>query len=170
MFNFIRLSLSVLAISLAPTTAEAQNVASDMDFRGVSAIRVTGSPMSIESIDCKVDQRLLIRQLQRQFENEGLPSGDSDDALAVITVMSTRESEGPCSSAIMLGAYKKASFFDNAAEWLRTGYFVVWQSGLLFASQADAHAALAADSLSRLGEAMLAEWHRTNIDMATPGL
>ena len=80
-----------------------------------------------------------------------------------MTILSSREGgSGPCTSAIMLGTYKKASFFDDQAAWLRTGYVVVWQSGLIFTSSADAHLGLARESVSRLGKAMLKDWRNAN--------
>jgi hypothetical protein len=119
--------------------------------------------MSTDSIDCNIDSSLLVRDLQRQLEGDGLKSSATPETLAVITVLSTRQAgSGPCTSAIMLGAYKKASFFDDQAQWLRTGYVVIWQSALLFASPAATHLSLARDSLARLGQAMLKDWRSAN--------
>jgi hypothetical protein len=162
MYGFIRLAIVILAFDFAAPAA-AQDVAADMDFRGVSAIHITASPMSVESIDCNIDGSYLVRELQRQFEGDGLAKSADFDTLAVITVLSAREGgSGPCNSAVMLGAYKKASFFDNEAAWLRTGYVVIWQSALLVASPADTHLVLARDSLARLGQVMLKEWKDAN--------
>lgn len=156
----VRSALALVAIWAANASAAAQS--SDMDFRGVSAVHVTVSPMSVESTDCNIDGDYLARELLRQFEGEGLAGSGSTDILAVITVLSAREGGASCSSALMLGAYKKVSFFDHDAEWLRTGYVVIWQSALLVASPADTHLALARDSLNSLGEAMLKEWRSAN--------
>src|SRR4029079_1060144 len=87
----------------------------------------------------------------------------SPETMAVITVLSTRDGiSGSCTSAIMLGTYKKASFFDDQAQWLRTGYVVIWQSGLIFSSPANAHLGLARESLGRLARAMLRDWRNAN--------
>lgn len=162
MCKTIRSGLLLLGFSFSAPVA-AQDVGADMDFRGVSGIHITASPMSVESIDCNIDGSYLVRELQRQFEGEGLASSANFDSLAVITVLSAREGgSGTCNSAVMLGAYKKASFFDNEAAWLRTGYVVIWQSALLVASPADTHLTLARDSLARLGRVMLKEWRDAN--------
>jgi hypothetical protein len=39
---------------------------------------------------------------------------------------------------------------------------VVWQSGLIFSSSADAHLGLARESLGRLAKAMLKDWRNAN--------
>jgi hypothetical protein len=160
-FKFIIPLLGALALGAGP--ASAGGVASDTDFRGVNAIHVTASPMSVESVDCNIDSSLLTHDLERQFSGEGLAVNQLPDTMAVVTVLSTRNDiNGTCNSAIMLGAYKKASFFDDQAQWLRTGYVVVWQSGLIFSSSADAHLGLARESLGRLAEAMLKDWRNAN--------
>jgi len=161
--RILLVALVFLTVAGASAAAATQDVASDTDFRGITSIRVTASPMSVDSIDCNLDANLLAGELQHQLAGDGLTNSTGLDTLAVITVLSTREAgSGPCTSAIMLGAYKKASFFDDQARWLRTGYVVVWQSALLFTSPADSHLALARDSLQQLGKAMLTEWQRAN--------
>jgi hypothetical protein len=163
MHKLIKLIPLVLAVGIAGSPVLAQDVASDMDFLGIKAIRVTASPLTVDSIDCNVDGSYLMRELQRQFQAEGLAGTNQEDALAVISILSARaDGGGACNSAVMLGAYKKASFFDRDAAWIRTGYVVVWQSALLVTSAADAHLALTRDALARLGEAMLKEWQRAN--------
>lgn len=163
MHKLIRSALCLVTLAIAGKPATAQDFPSDMDFRAISAVRVTISPMSVESVDCNIDPALLVRELERQFEGEGLAVSTTLDALAVITVLSAREEGGgACNSALMLGAYKRASFFDDDAQWLRTGYVVVWQSALLVGSPADTHPALARDALASLGLAMLKEWRKAN--------
>jgi hypothetical protein len=161
MHKFITAVIGVLAFAAGP--AAAQGVASDTDFRGVTRIKVTASPMAVESVDCNIDGTLLTHDLEHQFAADGLAVDQSPDTVAVVTVLSTREGgSGSCTSAIMLGAYKKASFFDDQAQWLRTGYVVIWQSGLIFSSPADAHLGLARESLGRLAKALLRDWRNAN--------
>ena len=161
MHKFITPLLCALALAVGPATAA--EVGSDTDFRGIASIRVSASPMAVESVDCNIDSSLLTHDLERQFTGDGLAVDQSPDTLAVVTVLSTRDGiSGACSSAIMLGAYKKASFFDDQAQWLRTGYVVIWQSGLIFTSPADAHLGLARESLARLAKAMLKDWRNAN--------
>src|SRR6202011_4089013 len=139
--------ICLLAFAAGP--AAAQGVASDTDFRGVTHIKVTASPMAVESVDCNIDGSLLTHDLERQLTAARLAVDQSPDTLAVGSLLSTRAGgSGSCPSAIMLGAYKKASFFDDQAQWLRTGYVVIWQSGLIFTSPADAHLGQARESLA----------------------
>src|SRR5215813_7762890 len=113
MRKFIAPFICFLALA-AP--AAAQGVASDTDFRGVTHLKVTASPMAVESVDCNVDANLLTHDLEHQLGADGLTIDQSPDTVAVITVLSTREGgSGSCTSAMMLGAYKKASFFDDQA-------------------------------------------------------
>jgi len=161
MRKFIAPFICLVAFAAAP--AAAQGVASDTDFRGVTRISVTASPMAVESVDCNIDGSLLTHDLEHQLAADGLAVDQSPETVAVVTVLSTREGgSGSCTSAMMLGAYKKASFFDDQAQWLRTGYVVIWQSGLIFTSPADAHLGLARESLSRLGKALLRDWRNAN--------
>ncbi len=65
-------------------------------------------------------------------------------------------------STLMLGAYKKASFFDKDVGWIRSGYVVVWQSAVLVTSPSEGHAVEVRDALSRLGDALLGDWRTAN--------
>lgn len=155
-----------LLLGLAAATsgpAAAQGIASDMDFRGMTSLRITASPTTVESLDCGLESTGLVRELQRQFESGGMKPTDSDAALGVITILSARDSDrGLCNSTIMLGAYKKASFFDKDVGWIRSGYVVVWQSAVLVASPAESHALQVRDALTRLGDALLGDWLTAN--------
>jgi len=156
------------AVSLAQalalrSPAAAQGLLSDMDFRGMDTLRVTASPMTVESLDCGIESAGLVRELRRQFNSEGLKSSDSDTALGVITVLSARNGDtGVCHSTLMLGAYKKASFFDKDVGWIRSGYVVVWQSAVLVVSPAETHPVQLRDALARLGDALLGDWRGAN--------
>lgn len=143
--------------------AAAQGLLSDMDFRGMDTLRVTASPMTVESLDCGLESSGLVRELRRQLDSEGMKSSDSDAALGVITVLSARNGDsGVCNSTLMLGAYKKASFFDKDVGWIRSGYVVVWQSAVLVASSAETHPVQVRDALARLGAALLTDWRGAN--------
>lgn len=163
----MRLSTAVAWIALStlsvPSAGIAAEGASDVDFRGVSGVRVTISPMSADAADCRLTADPLLRDLEQQLTAKGLKTVPESDVVATITVLSTYEpNAGQCSSAVMLGAYRKASFFDEDAGWLRTGHVVVWQSGLLTSSVPEQHPAGVGDALTRLGDAMALDWHRAN--------
>ena len=50
------------------------------------------------------------------------------------------------------------SFFDEAAGWVRSGYVVVWQSGLIVTSSPAEHLKTVRQALARLGNTMLQDW------------
>ena len=76
-FKFIIPFLGALALGAGP--ASAGGVTSDTDFRGVTGIHVTASPMSVESVDCNIDGSLLTHDLERQFSGDGLAVNQSPD-------------------------------------------------------------------------------------------
>ncbi|HEV7369757.1 hypothetical protein [Arenibaculum sp.] len=157
---FAWIALSTLSV---PPTGIAAEGPSDIDFRGVAGVRVTISPMSADATDCRLAADPLLRELEQQLTAKGLKAMPESDVVATITVLSAYEpNAGRCSSAVMLGAYRKASFFDEDAGWLRTGHVVVWQSGLLTSSSPEQHPAGVRDALARLGDAMALDWHRAN--------
>jgi hypothetical protein len=118
--------------------------------------------MAVESIDCNIDGSLLTRDLEHQLPPTVSHRPIARDGRGGDHPVDPRGGSGSCTSAMMLGAYKKASFFDDQAEWLRTGYVVIWQSGLIFTSPAAAHIGLARESLTRLAKAMLKDWRNAN--------
>lgn len=147
----------------SPAPASAQSIASDMDLRGMATLRVTASPMTVDSLDCSIESAAMVRELRSQLESEGMKPTDSEAALAVITILSARDSNtNVCNSTLMLGAYKKASFFDKDVGWIRTGYIVVWQSAVLVASPSESHAVQVRDGLAKLGDALLGDWRNAN--------
>ncbi|HEY9214716.1 MAG TPA: hypothetical protein VIQ29_17945 [Ancylobacter sp.] len=157
------LALSAAGFVAASVPAAAQSIASDMDFRGMTSLRVTASPMTVDSLDCSIESAAMVRELRQQLVSEGVKATDSDAALAVITVLSTRDpNTDVCSSTLMLGAYKKASFFDKDVGWIRTGYVVMWQSAVLVSSPSESHAVQVRDGLAKLGDALMGDWRNAN--------
>jgi hypothetical protein len=153
----------LLSIGMGTVVAAAEDIKSDIDFRGINALRVTTSPMPPGAIDCNIDNGALVHDLEQQFWTAGLKVATSGDNVATVTVLSTSETtRGVCSSAVMLGAYSRMSFFDEAAGWLRSGYVVVWQSGLIVTSSPAEHLKTVRQALARLGNAMLRDWQKQN--------
>jgi hypothetical protein len=156
-------TLAAICALLLAASAAAQEPASDLDFRGIRSVKVTASPAPQAALDCNIDTQALVRDLERQFDGGGLRTAAGTENLATITVLSTYEtSTGICSSALMLGAYTKVSFFADAAGWLRSGYAVVWQSGLIVTSTPEEHLETARQALARLGNSLLDTWHTQN--------
>jgi hypothetical protein len=157
------LGVLLLGLGLATVAAAAGDSKSDIDFRGINALRVTTSPVPPGAIDCNIDNGALVHDLEQQLATGGLKVTTSGDNVATVTVLSTSETtRGICSSAIMLGAYSRMSFFDEAAGWLRSGYVVVWQSGLIVTSSPAEHLKTVRQALARLGTAMLRDWQKQN--------
>jgi hypothetical protein len=154
---------ALLGISI-PIAAGAQSgVASDADLRGVTGLRVTLSPMSAASMECDLRGAELVSDTQTKLATGGMTAPRGDDALAIVTVITGRDgTSGLCSSALMLGAYERASYVDDHVGWVRTGYVVLWQSGLMVTSAPQDHLDTVRRALDELGSAMLEEWHRAN--------
>ncbi len=157
------LALGSAGLLAAALPAAAQSISSDMDLRGMNALRVTASPMTVDSLDCSIESAAMVRELRQQLVSEGMKATDSDAALAVVTVLSARDPNSDlCNSTLMLGAYKKASFFDKDVGWIRTGYVVVWQSAVLVSSPSGTHAVQVRDGLGKLGDALMNDWRNAN--------
>lgn len=155
-------AICALGMATIPATM-AEEPGSDMDFRGVRSVRVTASPAPQGAIDCNIETDALVRDLEHQFDAGGLRNTTGNDNLATITVLSTYETgSGICSSALMLGAYSRASFFADAAGWIRSGYVVLWQSGVIVTSIPEQHLQTAREALARLGSSLLEAWQAQN--------
>src|SRR5690606_20295940 len=128
-------------------------------------LRVTLSAMPPEAGDCRLDGASLVRNLEQGLNAGGLRTASDDEAVATVTVLSSYEPEH-CSSSVMLGAYRKVSFFDHEVGWLRTGYVVLWQSGVLVTSAPERHLEGIRDALGRLGNGLLEDWRQSNQDRA----
>jgi hypothetical protein len=157
-------SIAVLfALWLGAGSAPAGEVASDIDFQGIRSLRVTASPMPQAALDCNIEPDELVRDLERQLEAGGLKNAAGNDNLATITVLSAHDVDsGLCSSALMLGAYSKASFFADDAGWIRSGYVVIWQSGVIATSSPEQHLQAAREALARLGDSLIEAWQKQN--------
>lgn len=161
-----RLAPFLIALS-ATHSAASEPIASDMDLRGVTALRVAVSPLPVEALDCNLDGTVLRGELTQELEREKLSGGTGAQNVAIITILSAHDAtQASCTSTIMLGAYKKASFFDDAVGWIRTGYVVMWQSAVHVSSPLDRHPAQTRDALSMLAEAMLESWREANAQPA----
>jgi hypothetical protein len=162
------LLVAILAMAAAaPAPGRAAQPASDTDLRGIKGLRVTSSPVPPGAIDCNIDSAVLTHELEQQLAVGGMHPPKQGDDLATITVMSSAVgSGGLCSSAVMLGAYAKRSFFDDGVGWIRSGYVVIWQRGVMVSSPPSSQMDAVKQALSRLGAALLHDWEEQN---APPG-
>lgn len=166
-----RLPSNLLAVGLLAwlawsthAPALARDAEADVDLRGVTALRVTISPMSAAALECGLRSNDLLRDVQAGLAAGGISTSLEVEDLATITVITGREpTSGLCSSAVMLGAYARESFVDRRAGWIRTGYVVLWQSGVMVTSMPYEHADTVRDALDRLDDALLDSWHRSNL-------
>jgi hypothetical protein len=155
---------ALAAATLAAGPALAQTgPASDADLKGVSGLHVTLSPMSAASLECNLRGAELVSDTETKLSQGGMTSPATEDDLAIVTVITGRDAAtGLCSSALMLGAYGRESYVDDRVGWVRTGYVVLWQSGLMVTSSPQDHLDTVRRALGGLGDAMLEEWHRAN--------
>lgn len=154
---------TAFALGAASTAQGQATPQSDADLSGVTGLRVTLSPMSAASMECDLRGDEIVSDVETTLSTGGMtaPTGNRD--LAIVTVITGRDgASGLCSSAVMLGAYESASFVDDHVGWLRTGYVVLWQSGLMVTSAPQDHLDTVRRALGELGGAMLEEWHRAN--------
>jgi hypothetical protein len=135
----------------------------DVDLRGIKALHVTLSPISASSLDCGLRGSDVVAEARARLVAGGLPDTSGAEELAIVTVMSSHDATtGTCSSSIMLGAYARASFVDKRVGWIRTGYVVLWQSGVIVMSGATDHLDTVRQAVDRLTDALLDAWHRDN--------
>jgi hypothetical protein len=156
---------SMLVLPFSPS--HAAEPVSNVDLSGVKSLRVTASPMSVEAMDCNLESSSLVRNLEHHLNAKGISTESGNDTVATITVLSTHESER-CSSAVMVGAYRKASFFDHDAGWLRTGHVVLWQSGLLVTSSPENHPDNVSSALEQLTGGLVEDWRYANRGLSQP--
>ncbi len=149
----------------SPAPVAAQEAAADVDLRGVTALRATIGPLSAAALECGLRGHVLLGDLEARLAAGGIAPAPQIGDLATITVITGHDAAtGLCSSAVMLGAYARESFVDRRVGWIRTGYVVLWQSGVMVTSGAVDHADTVRDALDRLGDALIEEWHRSNLD------
>lgn len=155
------LALAALLTLAATLPAAAQDT--DVSLAGMGAVRLTASPLSQAALDCRLEASELLAGVEGQLTAGGMTAVESPRNLATVTVLTAFEgNRALCSSAVMLGVYRKVSFFDEAAGWVRSGYVVVWQSGQQVLSTRDNHRAQVRESLHRLAGAMLHDWQRAD--------
>lgn len=156
--------LIALSTTVVDHRAKAQEKpGSDVDLRGIKALHVTLSPVSASSLDCGLRGSDVVAETRARLGAGGLPDASGAEELAIVTVMSSHDATtGTCSSSIMLGAYGRASFVDKRVGWIRTGYVVLWQSGVIVMSGATDHLDTVRQSIDRLTDALLDAWHRDN--------
>lgn len=163
MFRFLKATLAVGLVSAGATFARAEAIQSNLDLKGVKSFHIAVSPLPIDTVDCNIDGTVLGRELKQALDRDNLGGGGNADPVAVITVISTHDADGrSCTSTVMLGAYKKASFFDEAVGWIRTGYVVMWQSAVHASSATETHQAHTRDAVSLLADSLTEKWREAN--------
>ena len=162
------LLMASLFVALSATVAGERAAAqekpgTDVDLRGITALHVTLSPISASAFDCGLRGGDVLAEARARLSTGGLPDASGAEELAIITVMSSHDATtGTCSSSLMLGAYGRASFVDKRVGWIRTGYVVLWQSGVIVMSGATDHLDTVRQATGRLTDLLLDAWHRDN--------
>lgn len=163
MFRFLKATFAIGLVAAGTTFARAEAIQSDLDLKGVKSFHIAVSPLPIDTVDCNIDGSVLGRELKQALDRDNLSGGGDAGPIAVITVISTHDPDRrSCTSTVMLGAYKKASFFDDAVGWIRTGYVVMWQSAVHATSATETHQAHTRDSVSLLADSLIEKWREAN--------
>jgi len=153
--------LGVLAAGIPATAWSAGST--EADLAGVRGVRVTISQTTPDAMSCGIDLRGLLPVVSAGLAKGGLTVDPSADVTVTLTVLTGYDGgSGVCASAPMLGAYRRVSFFDEKAGWLRSGQLVLWQRGTASATASSDHAEAVRQAVSSLSEAFLASWRDAN--------
>lgn len=153
-----------LAALLAATPGAASGAAgTDVDLAGVRAVRVAVSQTTPDAMNCGVDLRGLLPLVSEGLATGGLAVDPGAEVTVTLTVLTGYHSgTGVCASAPMLGAYRRVSFFDEQAGWLRNGQVVLWQRGAATATASADHGEAVRRVVGELSAAFLASWRKDN--------
>ncbi len=151
------LGLLMAAMLTYPVAAHAQQlVAPDADLMALDAVRVTASQTTPDAVPCGVDLRLALPVVEKQLQAGGVRATKSPNAVVTFSLMTTHNPASRlCATAVMLGAYRLVSYFDETAGWLKSGYVVLWQRGAQVLSSPNDHPLATERTLARLVENFL---------------
>lgn len=157
--------LSLLAfflLSLAMGGARAEQPV-QAGLRGVAAIKTTVTQTTPDAVNCGVDIKLHMEQLQRILREGGLAIVDTSDTVATISFMVAHDPErGVCATSSLLGAYRNVTFFDDKAGWLATGPVALWQRAMQSVASRANNAEAVTGMVNRLGADLVTSWRQAN--------
>ena len=167
--RFAALGLLLAAIMIHPASGRAQQlVAPDADLTTLDAVRVTASQTTPDAVPCGIDLRLALPVVERRLQAGGIRATKSPNAVVTFSLMTTHEPSGRlCATAVMLGAYRLVSYFDERAGWLKSGYVVLWQRGAQVLSSPNDHPLATERTLARLIDDLL-KTRRERRNIAAP--
>lgn len=133
------------------------------DLAGVDAVRITVSQTTPDALTCGIDLRTLLPTVSETLADGGVPVDSAAEVTVTLSVLTGYDDvTGACASAPMLGAYRRVSFFDERAGWLRTGQVVLWQRGTATTTATAGHAEAARHAVSELALSFLSSWRTAN--------
>jgi hypothetical protein len=150
--------LLLISLVLLGTTAHAQQGGA-VNLAEIENGRVTISPPSLDALPCGLEVPPLLSALSDKLQAGGITPVDEGPITITLSVLTHLEPDSDrCGTATMLGVYKKISYFDEEAGWLRSGQIVLWQRGTMILSPTADHREAVIGEAERLGGALLETW------------
>ena len=160
----VRRLAMLLALLLSTLPAAARSAGgTPADLAGIKGVRITISQTTPDASTCGIDLRELQPVVSGRLVSGGLAVDQAADVTITLSILTGYdESTGVCASAPMLGAYRRVSYFDEKAGWLRSGQVVLWQRGTAAATPSSDHADALRAAVSRLSDTFLESWRNAN--------
>lgn len=156
-------ALLAVLLAVAPTTTAGAETGTGADLAGVTGVRITVSQTTPDAMACGIDLRDMIPLVTDGLSGGGLAIDPAAEVTVTLSVLTGYDSAtGVCASAPMLGAYRRVSYFDENAGWLRSGQVVLWQRGTATATASADHPGAAQRAVSELSKAFLSSWQTDN--------
>jgi len=121
--------------------------------------RVTATQTTSDAHACGLDLRRILPRLRNDLVAGGMQARAEADAMVTLTIITAHDAKREvCATSPMLGVYRKISYFDDDAGWLRTGHIALWQKGTGVVSGMADHPSAVAGAVDRLAETLLKNW------------
>jgi hypothetical protein len=157
------------AVMMGATSAAYAADLRDVEIAQLDAVALGISQITPEGLQCGLEPARLLEVARQGFSGAGIVLRDDAASRITLSVITTREGAGDaerCASAVMLGAYRRESYFSAETGWLQNGFVVLWQRSLLQLTPASTHAASVAGSVRRITVQMLADRETQRRDAA----
>lgn len=156
------IGLLAAALALIPATTRSEPAAV-ADLAGVSGVQINISQTTPDAMTCGVDLRVLVPLLSKELVAGGLSIDPEAEVTVTLSVLTGYHAASDvCASAPMLGAYRRVSYFDEKAGWLRNGQVVLWQRGTTTATASADHDQALRHAVSGLSGVLLESWRTDN--------
>lgn len=158
-----RIGVLLAMLSAAAPAGARGETAVPADLAGVSGVRISISQTTPDAMTCGVDLREMLPVVSDGFVTGGLTIDQAADVTVTLSILTGYDGNtGVCASAPMLGAYRRVSYYDEKAGWLRSGQIVLWQRGTAATTPSSDHAVAVRAAVSRLSDTFLESWRGAN--------